>query len=94
MPKYKCPKCGMEYDAPGKCEMCDVELEEVLKKYPYKKIKILNYADEINMASNLFRDFRECDKKGYDIILVRAVREKDFGCAIMNRLRKASCKKN
>lgn len=29
MPKYKCPKCSMEYDAPGKCEMCDVELEEV-----------------------------------------------------------------
>jgi hypothetical protein len=32
MPKYKCPKCGMEYDAPGKCEMCDVELEEVSEK--------------------------------------------------------------
>lgn len=29
MPKYKCPKCGMEYETPGKCEMCDVELEEV-----------------------------------------------------------------
>jgi len=29
MPKYKCPKCEMEYDSPGKCEMCDVKLEEV-----------------------------------------------------------------
>ncbi len=29
MKNYLCPKCGMEYDAPGKCEMCDVELEEV-----------------------------------------------------------------
>jgi rubredoxin len=29
MPKYKCPECGMEYDAPGKCEMCDVELKKV-----------------------------------------------------------------
>jgi DNA-directed RNA polymerase subunit RPC12/RpoP len=29
MTKYKCPKCGMEFDAPGKGTMCDVELEEV-----------------------------------------------------------------
>jgi len=32
MNKYKCPKCGMEYDAPGKCEMCDVKLEKVEEK--------------------------------------------------------------
>ena len=24
--KYKCPKCGMEFDKPGKCTMCKVEL--------------------------------------------------------------------
>lgn len=29
MAKYKCPKCEMEYDAPGKCTMCDVDLVEV-----------------------------------------------------------------
>ena len=45
------------------------------------------------MARNLFKDFRDCDKKKYDIILVNAVKEEDFGCAIMNRLKKASCNK-
>lgn len=29
MAKYKCPKCGMESDKPGKCPVCDVDLEEV-----------------------------------------------------------------
>ncbi len=28
MKKYKCPKCGMEYDSPGKCEMDGAELVE------------------------------------------------------------------
>lgn len=69
------------------------EIKKIFEKHSDKKIRILNYPDEINMAHNLFKDFRECDKKGYDIILVRSVKEKDFGCAIMNRLRKASCKK-
>lgn len=65
------------------------ELKEVLKKYSYKKIKILNYPDEINMASNLFRDFRECDKKEFDIIIVKSIPERGLGVAIMNRLNKA-----
>jgi P-type Cu2+ transporter len=29
MAKYKCPKCGMEFDKPGKCAMCNVPLEKV-----------------------------------------------------------------
>ncbi|AEA33715.1 copper-translocating P-type ATPase [Hippea maritima] len=32
MSKYKCPKCGMEYDAPGKCEMDGAELIRVESK--------------------------------------------------------------
>ena len=28
MKKYKCPKCGMEYDKPGKCTMDDATLVE------------------------------------------------------------------
>jgi len=27
--KYQCPHCGMEFDKPGKCTMCNVVLEEV-----------------------------------------------------------------
>jgi Cu2+-exporting ATPase len=32
MSKYVCPKCGMEFDKPGKCKMCNVPLEEVEEK--------------------------------------------------------------
>jgi L-threonylcarbamoyladenylate synthase len=70
------------------------EIKKIHEKNRDKKIKILNYSDEITMAHNLFKDFRSCDKEGYDIILVKAPREKDLGFAIMNRLRKASCNEN
>jgi len=69
------------------------EIKKLRKRYSEKKIKQLNYIDKIEMAKNLFKDFREADKKGYDIIVVKEVEDKGFGCAIMNRLRKASCTK-
>ncbi|MBD3249941.1 threonylcarbamoyl-AMP synthase [Candidatus Woesearchaeota archaeon] len=70
------------------------DLKKILDDHLGKKIKILDYSNEIDMASRLFKDFRDCDNKKYDVILVRSVKEKNFGCAIMNRLRKASCIKN
>jgi L-threonylcarbamoyladenylate synthase len=66
------------------------EIKKILKKNSEKKIKQLNYNDKIKMAKNLFKDFREADKKGYDIIVVKEVEDKGLGYAIMNRLRKAS----
>lgn len=32
MIRYRCPKCKMEYDAPGKCDMCKVTLEKIEEK--------------------------------------------------------------
>lgn len=32
MARYKCPKCKMEYDVPGKCDMCNVTLEKIEEK--------------------------------------------------------------
>lgn len=32
MTRFKCPKCKMEYDAPGKCDMCNVTLEKIEEK--------------------------------------------------------------
>ena len=32
MTRYRCPKCKMEYDAPGKCDMCKVTLEKKEEK--------------------------------------------------------------
>lgn len=26
MAKYVCPRCGMEYEKPGKCGMCNIKL--------------------------------------------------------------------
>ena len=65
------------------------ELKDILKKNSSKKIRILNYQDEINMASNLFRDFRESDIQKMEIIIVKAIPKRGLGVAIMNRLSKA-----
>jgi Cu2+-exporting ATPase len=35
--KYKCPKCDMEFENPGKCTMCNVTLVEVEEKKEGKK---------------------------------------------------------
>ncbi|HER24924.1 MAG TPA: cadmium-translocating P-type ATPase [Candidatus Atribacteria bacterium] len=32
MTRYRCPKCKMEYDTPGKCNMCKVTLKKVVEK--------------------------------------------------------------
>ena len=32
MTRYRCPKCKIEYDAPGKCNMCNVTLEKIEEK--------------------------------------------------------------
>ena len=36
MTKYKCPKCEMEYDKPGKCAMDGVTLVVVQQNHKYK----------------------------------------------------------
>ena len=65
------------------------EIKEICKRYPNKNIKQLKYGSEIEMAKNLFKDFRDADKKCYEIIVVEEIEDKEFGCAIMDRLRKA-----
>jgi L-threonylcarbamoyladenylate synthase len=44
------------------------------------------------VAKNLFKIFREFDKKGLDIILAETFPKKEIGFAVMNRLEKASSK--
>jgi len=66
------------------------EEDEIFEKYPDKKIMKLDYSNEEEMARNMFRDFRKTDNQGYDIIILKEVKDKDFGSAIMDRLRKAS----
>ncbi|MEM4327252.1 MAG: L-threonylcarbamoyladenylate synthase [Candidatus Diapherotrites archaeon] len=47
----------------------------------------------VGLGKRLFAEFRRLDKNGYDTIIVHGVREKGFGSAIMNRLKKAARKK-
>lgn len=69
------------------------QLEKIIDKNKHKRINILKYKNEIEMAKNLFKDFRESDKKRYNLILVWQTKNKDLGTAIMDRLRKASSEK-
>ncbi|MBD3248432.1 copper-translocating P-type ATPase [Candidatus Woesearchaeota archaeon] len=56
MTEYKCPKCGMMYDNPGKCDMCDVELKKVKGKEQEHPGKKYDHKDHHKM---MMKDFRK-----------------------------------
>lgn len=62
------------------------------EKYYSGKLTILcgDRTKPLTISSNLFKDLREFDGMGVDIILAEAVEENGLGKAIMNRLTKAS----
>lgn len=62
------------------------------EKYYAGKLTILcgDRTKPLTISSNLFKDLREFDHMGVDIILAEAVDENGIGKAIMNRLTKAS----
>ena len=62
------------------------------EKYYMGKLTILcgDRTKPLTISSNLFKDLREFDHMGVDIILAEAVDENGIGKAIMNRLTKAS----
>ncbi|MDZ7611883.1 MAG: L-threonylcarbamoyladenylate synthase [Candidatus Moranbacteria bacterium] len=66
------------------------ETTEILEKFSRKKIRVLSYKNENEMAKNMFSDFRKSDATGYDLIIIKEVNDNNFGSAIMDRLRKAS----
>lgn len=70
------------------------EIEGIMKRYPGKNIRILRYGSQTEMARRLFDDFRDADRKGYGIIIVREVKDSGLGSAIMDRLRKAAMEKS
>lgn len=56
MNKYKCPKCGMEYDKPGKCTMDGATLVEIQKEHDHSKhSKKHSHHDHHKM---MMRDFK------------------------------------
>jgi len=68
----------------------DKEMKKLENKYKNKKVKIVDIKNPKVLAKNLFKIFRESDEKGYDIVLVKELKEKGLGLAVMNRLRKAA----
>jgi L-threonylcarbamoyladenylate synthase len=49
--------------------------------------------DWLTAAQNLFRQMRELDEAGLEVIYARRVPEEGLGRAIMDRLRRASAKR-
>lgn len=59
-------------------------------KLQNKKIKVILSHKNKNIAKNLFKIFRQCDKDSVDYILISSVEETGIGLALMNRVRKAA----
>ncbi len=55
-----------------------------------EQILIGDRGDLSTIAHSVFRAFRDCDSRGYDLIYMRGVPEEGVGAAIMNRVVKAS----
>ncbi len=53
------------------------------------KTRFLSYADDVEMAKNLFADFRDADKDGFELILVKPAKDGELLEANLNRLKKA-----
>ncbi len=61
MTKYKCPKCGMEYDRPGKCEMDGTTLVAIKEDpehdhEPENKAKSQDHHDHHKMMMEDFKN--------------------------------------
>ncbi len=54
------------------------------------RCKFLEYKDDVQMAKNLFADFREADKEKFELILVKPAKDGELLEANLNRLKKAS----
>lgn len=64
------------------------------KNIKYKGVNLIKFLGKNNVAiaKNLFKSFREFDQKKIDIILINAIEESGLGIAIMNRIKKAAHK--
>ncbi len=63
------------------------------QKYKNQKLMILFFDNNIEFyTKNMFSFFRNCDNRGFEVILVEVVKEKGLGLALMNRLKKAALK--
>lgn len=80
------------YSPKAQVILANKKFGEILNKLNSEKKKIeVIYLENVEEGTReLFHKFREADKKGAEVILVKAVEEKGLGLAVMNRLKKAA----
>jgi L-threonylcarbamoyladenylate synthase len=84
--KHYAPKAKLEIlSSSEELEKRKVELEK-----ENKKVGTMIYHSVEEASKNLYRDLRQCDKEGIDVILVESFPEAGLGVALMDRLRKAA----
>lgn len=67
--------------------------EEKMKRMAMgEKVEVILYDDEHpeNAARDFFRALRDCDRRGVDVILARALNEEGVGFSVMNRMFKSA----
>src|SRR3989344_27130 len=78
LPHYKNKKVGIITSTKG-------------KKHHGAVVKFLGKTPQM-AARNIFKIFREFDRKGVEVAIVQGISEKGLGAAVMNRVRKAADK--
>ena len=62
----------------------------ILKSHPHLRLEVASYRDVADAMKNLFRQLREFDRQGCDLIIAYAECESEHSRAYLNRLRKAA----
>ena len=56
-----------------------------------QKVAIIDYDNDPGKAAHrLFAELRELDRQGYDLVLIRTLKEEGFGFSVMNRMLKSA----
>lgn len=66
------------------------KINELIKIYSGRKIKVIEIADKNEGAREIYNIFRIADKDGIEIIVISGIDEAGIGMALMNRIRKAA----
>lgn len=87
--KVQCPKSvfspGSQFPSPGQ-RAAFIGLSQ-----PAESFELVKICDSVeHYAHSVFEFFRECDRRGVDIIYCEAVDENGLGAALMDRLKRAA----
>lgn len=88
--RHYAPKAGVRI-VEGSNAALYIEKLKLTEEKNGKKVAVLDYGDDsAGAARKFFSQLRECDRKGIDLILVRALDSDGFGFSVMNRMLKSA----